>query len=92
MINRQITILVLFIPWAFWVLCLLTGIFAFGPLGFLALAPCGVLAFTLTSRKRLHLSAYDQYPLGSIIIRVIALLYALPFVGFAMLAVVANAH
>ena len=74
------------VPLILWSLCLVTGIFAFGPLGFMSLPFAGVLGFVLTSRKRLGLQKTDAYPSPCVTIRVISVLYALPFIPFVLFA------
>jgi hypothetical protein len=72
------------VPLILWGLCLITGIFVFGPLGFMSLPFAGIFAFIFTSRKRLGLQSTDRYPSACVTIRVISVLYALPFISFAV--------
>jgi hypothetical protein len=74
------------VPLILWALCLLTGVFVFGPLGFMSLPVVGICGFVLTSRKRLGLQKTDPYPSPCITIRVISTLYALPFIPFMLFA------
>jgi hypothetical protein len=60
-------------------------VFAFGPLGFVALVPCGFVAFIFTTRRRLGIPPTQAYPGPCIAMRVIAGLYPLPFIPFALL-------
>ena len=50
------------LPLILWALCLITGVFALGPLGFMSLPFAGVMGYVLTSRKRLGLQDADPYP------------------------------
>jgi hypothetical protein len=81
---QQIAVGALLLPWVLWTSCLVTGVFAFGPLGFMALIPCGVLVFLFTTRKRLGIPVSEKYPGRWIAARITAGLYALPFIPFAV--------
>jgi hypothetical protein len=74
-------------PLILWALCLVTGVFVFGSLGFMSLPVAGIFGFVLTSRKHLGLQKTDSYPSPCITIRVISALYALPFIPFALFVV-----
>ena len=82
---KQIAGAALAFPWLLWLLCLITGVFVFGPLGFMSLIPCGILVFIFTTRKQLGLKPTDRYPGKWIVMRVIAGLYSIPFIPFAFI-------
>jgi len=80
----RVAVIALAAPWALWFLCLVTDVFVFGPLGFIALVPCGVVVFVFTTRNRLALAPAAQYPGKWIAARIVAGLYAVPFIPFAL--------
>ena len=79
------SVLALAVPPSLWFLCMVTGEFFFGPLGFMALFPSGLIAVICTSVRSQNHPQKQRNLFLSIAIFLVAGAYLLLFTPFALI-------